>query len=793
MTFSRSFRCLIAVICVRASVILIAVAGFGIVPASAQTYNYSTIEVQGNQRIDSFSVIRFAGLLESGTVSVADLSAAYRRLSDAGLFEEIELLPEGNRIVISVLEYPIINRISIEGNRRLSDEQLLPLVSSQPRQVYNPAKAEFDAQSIAEAYRVAGRFAATVTPKFIQRSENRVDLVFEVFEGRVVEIERIGFVGNRTYSDSRLRRVLQSRQASIFRTIVQRDTFVSERIDLDRTLLRDFYLSRGFIDFQIVEVSTELTQERDAFYLIFKIQEGQQYTFDGFSAVTNIAGLDVGEFVQEIRIKNGTTYSPTYVNDAIERMEFLATEKGMQFLAVEPNLIRNDREQTLHVEFNLVRGPRQFVERIEIQGNTTTLDRVIRRQFRIVEGDPFNPREIAYAAERIRALGYFSDVEVTTSEGSSRDQAVVRAVVEERPTGSLTFGIGYALQDGYSGTVSLTERNLLGRGQYLSFSIASSSSTTYSLNFSEPSFLGRDVEFGLSTSYNLWNRSGQNFQSKELRFTPSFRFGVGELSRLQTRLGFNTYQVPDCGPGSVTSTGQLYFCPEAPYLYSGIIRRDLQRGAGDNLLVGYTYDVDTRRSGLDTNSAFKFEIGQDLTYGENSSNALRTTALAGAQTSIFNEDVTLSAELEGGAVIAEGGPSRTKDRFYMHSGVLRGFAANGIGPRDLGALGEPLGGNYYGALRLESQFPIGISDEFGISGGAFLDFGSLWGLDDTDGGYDHDNPVPVDDDLHWRSAVGLSLIWQTFFGPLRFNFSTDLMSEEYDQPQSFEMTISSRF
>ena len=375
-------------------------------PALSQQFQFSRIQIDGNARIGDAAIITRAGITTGQPVTSGEVNDALQNLQTSGLFESVTVEPEGSTLVITVVELPTINRISFEGNRRLDDEALGALIQSQERRVFTPAQAERDAGTIAEAYNAQGRVAARVTPRIIRRADNRVDLIFEIFEGEVVEIERISFVGNRVYSDRRLRRVLQTKQANIFRRLIQSDTLVEDRLEFDKQVLRDFYNSRGYVDFRTISTNAQLTEERDGYFLVFNVQEGQQFSFGQVTVVSEMPEVDGDAYQELIKVRSGTTYSPILVDSEISRLERQGQRKGVDFLRVEPRITRNDRELTLDVEFVLSRGPRVFVERIDIEGNTTTLDRVIRNQFRIAEGDPFNPREIRDAAERIRALEF---------------------------------------------------------------------------------------------------------------------------------------------------------------------------------------------------------------------------------------------------------------------------------------------------------------------------------------------------------------------------------------------------
>ena len=412
-------------------------------PALAQSYSFSDVTIEGNTRVDAATILSYAGIGRGQTLNTGQLNDAYQRIVNSGLFETVEFLPQGGTLKIVVNELPMLNVVDLEGNKRLKDEALKGLLQSKSRNVYNPATAEADAAAIAEAYRVQGRLAATVDPKIIRRSDNRVDLVFEINEGKPVEVERLSFVGNRAYSDRRLRQVLETKQAGILRQIIGRDTFVAERLELDKQLLRDFYLSRGYIDIEVLDATGELAAERDASFVTITVREGQQYRIGSVSTVSTIEGLDEAEFADAQRLRSGVVYSPALIENNIARMETLALNKGLNFVRIEPVLTRNERDQTLDIEFVLSRGDRVFVERIDIEGNTTTLDQVIRRQFRTAEGDPFNPREIRQAAERIRALGYFGNANVEAAPGSDGEQVVVNVDVEEQPTGSLNIGASF--------------------------------------------------------------------------------------------------------------------------------------------------------------------------------------------------------------------------------------------------------------------------------------------------------------------------------------------------------------
>ena len=740
----------------------------GAMAAFAQV-RVNSITIEGNQRIPDATILTILDLERGAVATDGKINDALQRLVATGLFESVEITPTGAGLIIAVVERPTINRISVEGNRRLDDSEILDEITSAPRRVYSPTIASEDASRIVDAYTRRARLAARVTPKIIRRGENRVDLIFEVSEGRVVENERVSFVGNRAFSDRRLRRVVDTKQAGFLRTIVERDTFIPERIAFDRQLLTDFYSSRGYVDFRVLDVSTELSRERDATFVTFTLREGQRFEVGEIEVTSEFENLNIDEYRRAIKLRSGETWNPSRIEEQIERLEQLALQQGFDFLRADPRITRNDRDLTLDVEFALVRGPRIFVERIDIEGNQTTLDRVIRRQFDTVEGDPFNPREIRNAAERIRALGFFAQADVEAREGTTQDQVIVDVDVEEQPTGSLSFGGSYNNDTGFAIAVGFSERNFLGRGQALTFDVQTGTENSTSLlAFREPALLGRDLTLGLEARHATADYDDATYQLRSSSFSPSLAFPLTENSRLSVY-----YEVAQEDIYNVSGTASAIIAAEAGELWKSS--------------VGYQYTLDLLRGGLNPNRGLLLSFGQEFAGLGGDVDAIKTTARAVAQRDIMNEEVTLRAILEGGLISSSSGTSRVSDRFFLSSTQLRGFASRGVGPRDTTAGdSDVLGGNKYVSLRFEADFPIGLPEEYGIEGGVFADFGSVWALDNNLGGL-------VDDSFELRSSVGVSVFWTTLIGPLRLNFSKPIKKNVLDETNSFDITISTEF
>lgn len=741
----------------------------------AQQFQFNTVRIEGNQRIGESAILSQAGIVRGQALSAGELNDVFQRLNNSGLFESVSITPQGQTLRIDVVEFPTINRISFEGNRRINDEALGAVISSTSRRVFNPTQAEKDAEAIAQAYSNEGRLSARVQPRIIKRDQNRVDLVFEVFEGDNIEVERVSFVGNRVFSDTRLRRVLGTKQAGIFRALVRRDTFVEDRIEFDKQVLRDFYFSRGYIDMRVNSVSAQLTEERDGFFLGFNVQEGQQFKFGQISVTSELPNVDGDAYAGLIRAEPGVVYSPTLVDAEIARLERQGIRDGVDFLRVEPRLTRNERDLTLDVEFVLSRGPRIFIERIDIEGNTATLDRVVRRQFDSVEGDPFNPREIRQSAERIRALGYFETAEVNAREGSSPDQVVIDVDVVEQPTGSLNFGGSFSSGDGVGLVISFAEQNFLGRGQQLTLSLSTAQEARrLGFRFFEPSLLARDVGFGLEVDFSETNSSFSTFDSTRFTIRPSLTFPVSENGRLQLRYTGEETEVTERDPSQ----------------NGVIIQGDIDAGALITSSIGYEYSYDTRRSGLDPTAGVLFRFGQDFGGLGGDQRFVRTTARATGEKRFFNEELIVRATVEGGALAFNGGTNRAADRFLLSTSQFRGFEPGGIGPRDADSeTGDSLGGNLFVVGRLEAEFPLGLPEEYGIRGGVFYDVGNLWDLSDVNlnGG------TALGEGGSFRHVVGISLFWDTPFGPLQFNISDALVREDFDRTQSFEVTLQTQF
>jgi outer membrane protein insertion porin family len=746
------------------------------------TVVFSRIDVTGNQRIESETVRAFSGLEAGEPVTPQDINLAVRRLYDSGLFEEVTVAPDAGRLLITVSENPIINQIAFEGNEDLDDDALLAATELRPRLAYSAEAAEADARRITDAYRLSGRYSAEVSPVIIRQPDNRVDLVFEIYEGRTTNIQRVNFLGNQVYSDRRLLRVIQTNQSNWLSFIFGGNTYDADRLEVDSQLLRQFYLERGYYDIRVLSATSELARDRSGFFISFTVSEGPQYTFGDIGVSSAIPGLPAQDFEPLLAplLGNGV-YNGSEVDNVIERMVYQAGQEGYAFVDIQPVITKDEANRILDVTIEISPAERVFIERIDISGNTRTLDRVVRRQFRVVEGDAFNTREIREAEDRIRGLGYFSNVAVNVRDGSGPGRAIVDVEVEDQPTGSLSLGGAYSTNEGFTAQIGITERNFLGRGQTVSATVAANAEFgNFEFGFAEPELFDRDLLAGFTIYYRTRDLSEQAFTQRNVGFEPRVGFPLSENGRLTVRYRISSDDITD-----VEDDASLIIQGEEGDLITSAL--------------GFSYTYDKRNSVVDPSAGFILTLNQEFAGLGGDVTHSKSQGTARAYTSLFDEEVVLSAALEGGAIFSDDG-TRIIDRFNAGGDSFRGFERNGLGPRDFCDIGEcvpqqagvevdeALGGNYYGILRFDASFPLGLPQEYGIYGGLFADVGTLWGLDETNGSMGE-----IDDDAHLRASTGISLFVDTPFAPLRFNYAVPLKKEDYDKTERFRFALQTRF
>ncbi|HUF87766.1 MAG TPA: outer membrane protein assembly factor BamA [Thermohalobaculum sp.] len=738
--------------------------------AEAQQRAETSVVIRGNRRIEPETILSYMQLPSDRAITAEDLNAAVRRLFDTGLFSDVRIVPGEDQIAVEVVENPSINRIAFEGNSRLSDEELEQTIQLRPRLPFTASAAEADAQRIIEVYRRIGRYGAEVEPVIIAREENRVDLVFEIVEGPVTPVRSIDFVGNERFSDRRLRRAIETRESGFFSFLLRGDIYDPDRLELDRELLRQFYLNRGYADFTVLSASAELTPDRSGFVITFTVSEGEQYRFGPLDVAVTARGLDAEEFRALLPGDlEGRIYDASRVEEIADELTDLAAQQGFAFVQVRPRARKDAEERTIAITFELIEGSRVFVERIEIEGNTQTLDRVIRREMRLVEGDAFDARKIRESVAAIRGLQYFSRVDIDTEPGSAEDRAVLKVRVQEQSTGSLSFGIGFASAVGPIGNIRLSERNFLGRGQVVNLQATASGDTQiYEFSFFEPRFLDRDLAVGSSVFYRQTDRSSESsLQIDTAGFRPQVSFPLSEDLRIQLFYEFLHDDV-DVGP-----------------LASAALQPD--DGSRFTSSVGYRLTYDQRNDPVEPTKGYLATFQQQIAGLGGESRYVRSTGSVKGWLGFLDDQVISSLEIEGGALVTFGKDSRIHERFLIGGDTFRGFQISGLGPRDL-ATGDALGGNYFLVSRLEVSFPLGLPEELGIFGGFFVDAGTLWSLDRTSF-----PGAMIDDGIDLRVAAGPVLFMDTPLGPLELSFGFPIVKQSFDRTELFRLSVGTRF
>jgi outer membrane protein insertion porin family len=740
---------------------------FSILPTKlfSKENTISSIVVNGNKRITSETIIAISEIEKGSSYNQSQLNSALQLIKKSSFFKTVTLSLDSNRLKINVVENPSINSINFEGNIILKDIDLSELISSKERQTLSISKAEKDADKISSAYANTGRISASITPKIIELSDNRVNLIFEIIEGRITEVEKITFTGNRVFSDFRLKGVVATKQAGIFRRLIKSDTYVVDKLDYDIELLENFYINKGYIDFE-VKTSVELTRTKDAFLINYTVNEGQQYNFTEIGFDITDVDVDKKSLIKLNRIKEGVNFDQRRVSKLVEEVDIYLAKNGINFIEPIPVIKRNDTDLTMGVEIQLKKTKKVFVERIEVEGNSTTLDEVIRLQFDFAEGDPFNRRKILKAVDKIRGLGFFSNVETNTREGSSPEKIIIEVKLTEKPTGSLGIGAGFNSSDGSVFTFNVNERNFLGKGQTIKLDLSTSKiEKQTAIGFEDPSFLGRNLLAGISFGQTTSTPSSTPLETEKLYFSPKIGFPLSRDSNLSIKYRLDQDEI------KLTTI---------PSLVSPIIRSDV--GNENKSAIILSYNLDKTNSVVSPTAGYDFILTQEFSgLGGNVSYSKSEFKFKTYKT-MFRDDIILSSDLSSGVIV--GSDANIMNRFTLGGDRLKGFRNQGIGPFD-NVYNSPLGGKMFTSLSLQASFPIGVPEEYGIFGGLFIDTGSLWGLDNTEG--------RIDDGANFRSAAGFSIFWDTVIGPLRFNWSRPIKREKYDVIENFRFTVDTRF
>jgi outer membrane protein insertion porin family len=759
----------------------------------AQLTAIQRIVVEGTQRIEQATVASYLSVAPGDPFDPARIDLSLKTLFATGLFADVVIEQRGGDLVVRVVENPIINQVLFEGNRSLKTENLTKEIQAKPRGVFTPARVQADVQRVIELYRRAGRFAANITPQVKQLPQNRVDLIFEIDEGPVTNVRRVNFLGNRSFSDRELRGEIATEESRWWKFLSSNDNYDPDRLEYDREQLRKFYTNRGYAEFRVVSAVADLTPDQKEFFVTFTIDEGQRYTFGDVTVNTELKKLPADALRAFVPIQTGQLFEADLIEKAIDSITFAAGSAGYAFVDVRPRLDRDRDTQKVNLTFEVDEGPRVYVERIDIKDNTRTVDEVIRREMRIAEGDAFNRVLIDRSKNRIRALGYFKEVEITEKPGSLPDRSIVEVKVEEQPTGELSFAAGFSSVDQFLFELNIQERNLRGRGQFLRLRISTSQRRqNIDIRFTEPRFTGREIAAGFdifSTRSDFLEEAA--FESQTNGFGLRVGFPLSEFSQIGLRYTLRqddvkvSQQLCDADP----TTADPLICSQAGQFLTSV--------------AGYSMVFDRRNDPVRPTRGWDFTLSQDLAGLGGEVKYLRSEFEGAVYRGLWRS-VTASLSLAGGYVVGwDDDTVRINDRFFRGGDTFRGFKVAGIGPREFfidkltgqTQFGDALGGKAYAHLSGEIRFPLGLPKELGVEGAVFTEVGTLGLLDDADRRRvdSTDYVFGVKDALTVRSSAGVSVFWKSPFGPVRFDFAQPLLKEEYDRTESFRFSTSTQF
>ncbi len=752
----------------RFTAVIILLAGFFLCAASAlAAETIREIKVEGNQRIEAATVLSYTDLQRGDPFDQALLDRALKNLYATGLFADVAMQQQGPDLLVIVAENPIIDEIRFEGNKELKSDILQSEIQLKPRQVLTRTKVLLDVERVQEMYRLSGRFSAVIDPKIIKLDQNRVNVVFEIVEGPETRISRIGFIGNRHYSDDQLQKVIRSREDRWYRFWTSDDKYDPDRLAYDRELLRKFYLEHGYADFRVDTAVAELSPDHKHFFVTFSLDEGERYKVGKLHIQSAIPDLDAEPLKETITFKTGDWYKAGSIETTITKMTNELGNRQFAFVDIQPGVTRNREARTVDIEFTINEGQKTFVESININGNARTLDEVVRREILLVEGDPFNTDKVKKSEQQIRNLGFFENVKVKPQPGSAPNKTNIDVSVEEKSTGELSLGAGFSTTDGPLADFSIKEKNFLGKGQELSVSSTlAAKKSEFDFSFTEPYFLKRDLSAGIDLFHVTRDLQTQSSYDSE-RSGGGLRLGYPLSEYWRQSLN---YRYENNNISNVQPTASSF----------------IQQQAGKRVIssLSQTLTYDTRDSRLDPTEGVIARITTDATGLGGQSRYLKARTGGTYYYPVIDKWI-LSVLGEVGAVSGWGGETvRINERFYLGGDTLRGFADAGIGPRD-SLSDDALGGKLFWRGSGELDFPTGLPEDLGVRAHTFSDFGALWSLDDVG--------ATVQDSSSPRLSAGAGISWRSPMGPVRVDLAKPLIKQSFDNIQQFRFSFGTRF
>lgn len=750
-----------------------------LVSGAASAAKISAIDVTGNKRVETATVISFLDMKVGDDVTTEAINAAVDRAFDSGLFADVSIEIHGSTLAVNVSENPVISQVAFEGNKRLEDDTLRQEVFLTERAVFNKSDLQQDVRRLLDVYRKNGRYSVQIVPKVIEKDQNRVDLVYEIDEGEKSKIARISFVGNKAFNGDVLRTVVQTKESRWYRFLSSDDVYDQDRLEFDKELLRKHYIANGYADFRVVSATAELSSDRENFFLIYTLEEGPKYNFGDIGVQSEIKEVSSDQLRGLVKTEKGEVFNAEMVDKSVDAITNELGNLGYAFVKIEPQYQRNAEDTIMGVNYLVKEGPRVYVENINITGNVRTQDDVIRREFRVAEGDPYNADKLKRSQQRIRNLGFFENVEFENQQGSADDRVDVDVNVEEKSTGELTFGAGFSTADGALGDVSISERNLLGKGQFLklNFTLASVRQEI-DLSFTEPYLFDRELAGGFDLfSTKLDGQSSRNNRTYDSESLGGVLRGSYPLSEhLTHQLRYTARQ--DNITNIQTAASQF-------------IKR--QEGENTTSAVGHSLVWDTRDNNFFPTDGYIVRLNQDIAGVGGDSKYLRNELRSAYYHPVIGDEWVLKLAAKAGYVTGYGSEDvRINDRFYIGGEDLRGFANQGIGPRD-SLSKDTLGGNIYGTGTVEMNFPVGLPKELGVTGSVFSDFGTLYSNDDGTVVNPDGTISNVLDSSALRATAGVGVSWRSPFGPIRVDVAEPFMKESFDDVEQLRFSFGTKF
>jgi outer membrane protein insertion porin family len=747
----------------------------------AQGGAIQAIEVAGNQRIEA-GTIRSYMLVRPGDPFDPDrLDRSVKTLFSTGLFQDVRLSRQGNVLIVTVVENPLVNKVAFEGNKKIGDDQLRPEIQTRPRAVFTAAIVDADRQKILDQYAKKGNYDATVEPKIIRQDQNRVDVVFQITDGPSVLISKIAIVGNHAFSESRLIDAISSRESRWWRFLSTSDQYDPERLNYDKELLRRFYLKSGYADIQVLDATAELSPDHTGFFLTFTVKEGERYKLGEITVTSQIKGVTADDLKRVVELRTGDWYDGDAVGRAADAIEDSIHNQGYAFVEVKPRIRKNDEKHLVDILFEVGEGPRVFIERIDITGNTRTKDKVIRREFRLAEGDAFNAELIRKTRTRLTDLGYFQAVDITTSPGSAPDKAIVTTRIAEKATGELSFGGGFSTDAGALIDVGLSERNMVGTGVNASINgVLAQRRSSINTSVTDPYFLDRNLVAGIDLFLIQTDYLGTE-PYDEKRIGGTLRLGYDFNDHLRQVW---SYSLIDREVYDVIDTASPLILNQA----------------GWTLLsqISQVFTIDYRDSKLYPHSGWAVDVGTDYAGLGGSVDYVRGSLSAAyyipLERLMGDEDWGIKISAGTGYMVElPGGKDLIIDRFFLGGDNLRGFQTGGAGPHDANS-GDPLGGRFLWTESQELRFPLpGVPKDIGLTGRAFVDLGGLTQASFPSGTCAGCPPVTISSSATPRLGAGVGISWRTQFGLINIDLAPIIIAQPHDQTQFFRFGFGTRF